>query len=222
MIIRDTSKLAVQSYLGFAHAIGCPVEGPEFVLPPVQPQADQKVAGLLSALAHPEWPLVVLAPFTRWPSKHWPLMSWQKLLPELLQLNVRVVVLGAPENRADAELILAKASTVQVANWVGQTDWPDLYALFQQAHLLIGLDSAPLHIADAVGVPTIIGLYGPTALGRTGPVGEKHRILSTALSCQPCFERHCPIQTHACMTQLTPEIILGVVKQALASQGALI
>jgi lipopolysaccharide heptosyltransferase I len=220
MAIRDTAPLAVQSYLGFARAIGSPVEAAEFVLPPVQTQASQKVAALLSGLGHPEWPLVVLAPFTRWPSKHWPLTSWQKLLPELLQLNVRLVVLGARENRVDADLIVANASAARVANWVGQTDWPDLYALFQQTHLLIGLDSAPLHIADAVGVPAIIGLYGPTAPGRTGPTGDKHRVLSTALSCQPCFERHCPIQTHACMTQLTPEIILGMVKQALVFQGS--
>ena len=96
----------------------------------------------------------------------------------------------------------------------------DLYALFQRTRLLIGLDSAPLHIADAVGIPEIIGLYGPTAPGRTGPMGEKHTILSTALSCQPCFERDCPIKTHACMTQLTPEIVLGMVRQALDLRAA--
>ncbi|WP_373532893.1 glycosyltransferase family 9 protein [Vampirovibrio sp.] len=219
MSIRDAHTPAVQSYLGFARAIGCPVEPPEFVLSPVQPLTAQKVEDLLAGLAHPEWPLVVLAPFTRWPSKHWPLNYWQTLVPELLKLKVRVLMLGAPSNRADADEMVANANPDRLANWVGQTDWPDLYALFPRTCLLIGLDSAPLHVADAVNGPTIIGLYGPTAPGRTGPVGVDHTVLSTALSCQPCFERHCPIQTHACMTQLTPEIILGVVKQTLTAQG---
>lgn len=220
MIIRDTTTLAVKRYLDFAHAVGCPVERPEFVLPPVAPGSIRKVDALLSTLTSPEWPLIVLAPFTRWPSKHWPMESWAQLLPELLKLDVRVAILGAPADRANAALIIADALPNRVVNLVGQTDWPDLYALFHRTRLLIGLDSAPLHIADAVGIPKIIGLYGPTAPGRTGPTGEQYTTLSTALSCQPCFERHCPIKTHACMTRLTPEIVLGMARQALGLQAA--
>lgn len=216
MVIRDAHTPAVQRYLDFARAIGGEVGPPEFVLPPASSQAALKIQNLLAPLPLPRQPLVVLAPFTRWPSKHWPLEHWVELLPLLLALNVSVVLLGAPTDAPRAAIILGEhAASPQVLNLVGQTDWPDLYALFQKTDILIGLDSAPLHIADAVGVPKIIGLYGPTAPGRTGPVGKQHAILTAKLDCQPCFERHCPLKTLACMTQLTPRQVLQQVQAAL-------
>ncbi|WP_303672540.1 lipopolysaccharide heptosyltransferase II [Vampirovibrio chlorellavorus] len=216
MSIRDAQTPAVQRYLDFARAIGCQVEAPEFILPPLPAQTAAKVEVLLSLLPLPSQPLVVLASFTRWPSKHWPMGHWAQLLPLLLELNVSVVLLGAASDAPRATTILGEhAGSPQVLNLVGQTDWPDLYALFQRAHLLIGLDSAPLHIADAVGGPKIIGLYGPTAPGRTGPVGGQHTILTAQLDCQPCFERDCPLKTTACMSQLTPQQVLQQVRKAL-------
>lgn len=220
MIIRDAHTPAVQRYLDFARAIGCDVEEPEFVLPPVRSEAVAKVQTLLAALPSPRRPMVVLAPFTRWPSKHWPLEHWAQLLPLLLDLNVAVILLGAPNDAPRAATILGEhAGSPQVLNLVGQTDWPDLYALFQHVHLLVGLDSAPLHIADAVGVPKIIGLYGPTAPGRTGPVGKQHTILNTQLDCQPCFERNCPLKTTACMNQISPQQVLQSAREVLGLEA---
>lgn len=223
MVIRDAHTPAVQRYLDFARAIGCEAEQPVFVVPPVSEAVEAKVSGLLAELPNPEWPLVVLAPFTRWPSKHWPLDYWGQLLPELLQLNVRVALLGAPGDQpaTDQILSLVTEGRERVLNLVGRTSWPDLYALFSQTRLLIGLDSAPLHIANAVGVPELIGIYGPTAPGRTGPIGPKSSVLVTQLSCQPCYERNCPIQTHDCMKQLTPDQILAIVKTRLDQAAVL-
>lgn len=219
MVIRDVKTPAIQRYLDFARAIGCPVEAPEFILPPVSPFVQQKVHALLASDAETEAPWVVLAPFTRWPSKHWPLSYWEELLPALLDLPIRLAILGAPSDEgkvSDWLQALPQSERHRVVNLVGKTDWPDLYALFQKTRLLIGLDSAPLHIADAVGVPEIIGLYGPTAPGRTGPIGSRHAVLSTALTCQPCFSRNCAIKTHDCMRQLTPQIVLGMVRKMLS------
>jgi len=216
MVIRDGKASAVERYLDFARAIGISVESPEFVVAPVSDAALQKVEGLLEN-ENSDLPLVVLAPFTRWPSKHWEPDYWVRLLAQLCQLQVRVAILGAPADLAATQAMIFPLGeqSGRVLNLVGKTDWPDLFALFLRTRLLIGLDSAPLHIADAVGVPEIIGLYGPTAPGRTGPIGRQHTTLTTALTCQPCFERVCPIKTHACMKQLAPEVVLGIVRRTL-------
>ncbi|MGG2357408.1 glycosyltransferase family 9 protein, partial [Salmonella enterica] len=77
---------------------------------------------------HSEAPLVVLAPFTRWPSKHWPLDYWPVLMRELLALPVRLAVVGAP---ADAAAVVAMQAQLPAApvgdrlvNLAGKTDWP--------------------------------------------------------------------------------------------------
>ena len=219
--LKNTKIPVVERFLDFARALGALVDEPEFILPPVSVASRQKVAALL-ADTNPDLPLVVLAPFTRWESKHWPSGYWVEILAELVNQPVRVAIVGAPGDLSATAAMLAQlpqsadsAEGSRVLNWVGQTDWPDLYALFQQTRLVIGLDSGPLHIANAVGVPEIIGLYGPTAVGRTGPLGAQHSALSTALPCQPCHERHCPLKTNACMQQLTPVVVLAMARQHL-------
>lgn len=215
MIIRDANTPAVERYLDFARAIGMDVQKPEFEPPPFTEASRRKVESLLDDGGDAARPLLVLAPFTRWPSKHWETEHWIDLIQQLCRLHVKIAILGSPADQAATEALLAQAPEGRVINLAGKTDWPDLYALFRQTRLLIGLDSAPLHIADAVGQTEIIGLYGPTAPGRTGPVGERHMTLTTALSCQPCFERVCPIKTHACMRQLTPDVVMALVRKTL-------
>lgn len=221
MRIRDAQTPAVQRYLDFARVLGITVEQPDFVLPLPNQTAVAKVRHWLKPWSQYKRPLVVLAPFTRWPSKHWPMEHWAKLLALLLAWDVSVVLLGASGDKEQAAVLLGPhAESPEVLNLVGQTDWPDLYALFAQAHLVIGLDSAPLHIANAVGVPQLLGLYGPTAPGRTGPLGRKAQVLSTTLACQPCFERQCPLKTLACMQQLSPTQVMKSAAEALqAIQG---
>ena len=183
---------------------------------PVLPSVPKHVKNEINnRLAPVNGPVIALAPGTIWPSKQWP--HWPELLA-LLQ-NRSVLLLGGP---AEAELMQGWVSQVFMRglpahwqNWVGQTDWPQLQALLQRVDVLIGPDSAPLHLANAIGWqtghPRIIGLYGPTAPGRTGPVGADHTCLTTQLPCQPCFKRRCPLQGDAykaCLSGITPETVI--------------
>lgn len=221
MNIRDPKTPAVERYLDFAREVGYTVSQPAFSLPPVSEHSRKRVDELLAPLPKGA-PLVILAPFTRWASKHWIPEYWAQLANGLLQDDLSVAVIGSPEDHAAAAELMAALSVEKqkrVLNLAGQTDWPDLYALFERSRLLIGLDSAPLHIANAVGLE-VIGIYGPTAPGRTGPIGDRQRTLATALSCQPCFEYDCPIRTHDCMRQLAPEAVLASARQVLALDEA--
>lgn len=209
--IRGHDKLAVEEYRDLARALGYTVGEPAFVTPPATAEARQRVDRWLASRVSPGQPVVVLAPFTRWESKHWLPVHWSTLMTGLHAESTRMILLGAPGDQAMAgQMLSAVAPDVRdaVINLVGQTDWPDLYALFARTDLVIGLDSAPMHVANAVGIPALIGIFGSTAAGRTGPVGVRHRTFSANLACQPCFERHCPLKTHACMHAITPEAVL--------------
>lgn len=214
--IRDPRRKAVDQCLDLARALDCEVDAPEFVLPPPSEEALLKTEQLLGTAAASGKILVGMAPFTRWESKHWIPAYWAWLMADLLKQGICPVLIGAPGDRAGANVILNKlgASAEGVLDLVGLTDWPDLYALLPRLHLVLGPDSAPLHMADALGVP-VLGLYGPTAPGRTGPIGAQAVSMTAGVDCQPCFERRCPLKTHACMQQLTPESVLNVVAQRL-------
>lgn len=185
----------------------------EFVLPPLAQESLEKREAWFQTF-NPEWPIVALAPETIWPSKHWPESYWDEILQSLIERPFNILIVGTDKRKAlwDTRInqfIVADAQA-KVLNLMGQTSWPDLQAVFSLPMVFIGLDSAPLHLANATGKPYIIGLYGPTSSKRTGPIGSQHMAIQTRLSCQPCFKKRCPLtaQTDECMKQLLPDRVL--------------
>lgn len=213
--IRSADRFAVEQTLDLARALGCEITEPDFGKLPISEMARQRVTQWLKDVPTDK-PIAVLAPFTRWESKHWEQSSWPTVIQELLAKQIQLVIIGAKSDAHVVDTILTELPNGHgVINLAGQTDWTDLYALYERTQLMIGLDSGPLHIANAVGIPKIIGIYGPTPAGRTGPIGAQHTILETKLPCQPCYSRTCKIKTHDCMRSITPEQVINATKQAL-------
>jgi lipopolysaccharide heptosyltransferase I len=215
--IRSANRFAVEQTLDLARAMGCEITEPDFGKLPVSETARNRVQNWLKDVPANK-PIVVLAPFTRWESKHWEQSYWPKLINSLLASKAQIIIIGAQSNVHAVETIFTELSQGHgVINLAGQTDWTDLYALYERTQLMIGLDSGPLHIANAVDIPKIIGIYGPTPAGRTGPIGKQHTIFETQLPCQPCYSRTCKIKTQDCMRNITPEQVTRMALQYLES-----
>ena len=80
-------------------------------------------------------------------------------------------------------------------------------------------DSAPLHLAEAVGTP-VIAFFGPTVREFHGyfPRLPASRALETPLPCRPCSrngKRPCPYGTKECLTSIEPSMALEEILQAL-------
>ena len=79
------------------------------------------------------------------------------------------------------------------------------------------MDSAPLHLAAAVGTPTV-SLFGPTDPERVAPRGDRHRVLqNTALDCLGCYKKVCPLSRRACLLDLSVDRVAKEVEERLAS-----
>ena len=83
--------------------------------------------------------------------------------------------------------------------------------------LLVGPDSAPLHIASAFHVP-LVGLYGPTDARRHAPPGEKKAIFQKSVPCGPCYVGECPVKTHDCMKLITVDEVFAAAKKFLKAK----
>ena len=97
----------------------------------------------------------------------------------------------------------------------------ELAALMERCSLYVGNDSGPMHLAAALGVPTI-GIYGPSSPGRTSPRGAKgatHIPISASFECSPCRERffdECPSlptadQRPPCLNEISVETVAAEV-----------
>lgn len=155
-------------------------------------EATQKIATLLSTNRLHAVPFVQIHPSSRWRFKCWPAQNMARLIDQLHAQGWPVVLTAAPD-AAEASMIEEIVGRIErpvAANLAGQLSLKELAALTAQARLFIGMDSAPMHIAAAMGTPAL-ALFGPSGADLWGPWGAprrgRHRVVaSDRHSCRPC------------------------------------
>ncbi len=159
-------------------------------------------------------PRVAFIPRSRWTTKNWPASKFIETGNALIRAcNANVYLVGSKEDQA-ACLEIEQGLERPCRNLCGTTSLIELGGWLQSMDLVISVDSGPLHMAAAVGVP-VMALFGATDPLRTGPYGRGHRVIArTDLSCRPCCSRVCrrPERDIACLANL-PET--DVIKNAL-------
>lgn len=135
-------------------------------------------------------PLVGLVPGSHASSRRWDADRFAALARRLTRDGARVVVFGGPAERA---LTAAVAGEVGL-DAGGRTDLPLLAAGLAACALVVANDSGPLHLAAAVGAPTV-SFWGAGDPVVTGPAGPRHELLRhPELPCVPCVRNTCPRQ----------------------------
>jgi ADP-heptose:LPS heptosyltransferase len=86
-------------------------------------------------------------------------------------------------------------------------------ALCARASLFIGNDSGPLHIAVAVGVPSL-GLFGPGD-PIFHPVAKHSRYIHHLLECNPCDQVHCKHADNPCIRRITTDEVMNKVMELI-------
>jgi ADP-heptose:LPS heptosyltransferase len=117
-----------------------------------------------------------------------------------------VALTGGADDPA-TPLAVAAAMRATPLMLAGKTALGQFGALAERSALVIGTDSGPLHLAAAVGAPTL-RVYGPTdetIFGPWGPPG-KHAVLTNPLPCRPCGNLLAP----PCAARAEPPCLLGV------------
>jgi ADP-heptose:LPS heptosyltransferase len=149
-------------------------------------------------------------------NRAWEPDAYTELMQTLLEHpNVRILLIGGPDEKALAARLAdsLKANQDRLENHCGVHDIPGTARLLTQCDLVIGGDTGPMHLAAAVGSP-LVGIYGPTALNRTGPMAQTtHQWMTPpeSLACWPCELAECPYtgESHlACMKQIPVQSIL--------------
>ena len=131
------------------------------------------------------------------PAKRWPVENFVALARHFIaKRKARILLLGAPVDLPVAEEFVR--AVPEAENRVGKTTLEEFMAGLVTARLVICNDSGAMHIASALGVPTL-SIYGSTEPALTGPMGARVRVLRHHVPCSPCFLRECPLD-FSCMT----------------------
>jgi len=158
---------------------------------------------------------VALHPFSLWPYKEWSPEKWKSVIEQLKERHrIPVIVTGAPEDRARATE-MAGGFREGVFNLAGKTPLGLLPALFKMCRLVVGVDTAALHIAAAVKTPTV-GIFGPSRAEVWAPKGPQHITMSSPSPCVPCAMKGCRDEGKSlCLEELEAEKVVAAVNRSL-------
>ncbi|MDP3000740.1 MAG: lipopolysaccharide heptosyltransferase II [Bryobacterales bacterium] len=135
-------------------------------------------------------------------AKRWPPESFAEAAVEVAsKIGAPVALFGSADERLLCEQVERLiAGRARVVNFAGQTSLRQFIDLAAACRVFLTNDSGAMHIASALGVPTV-AVFGATDDDATGPAGEFSRIVREPVDCSPCLLRECPID-HRCMTRV--------------------
>ncbi len=161
---------------------------------------------------------------TKVQAKDWGRENWQALLTQLARAapGRALLLLGAREE--------SEASRFAAAGWVchgggpvvnlcGRLSPRESAAAIGQAGLFLGHDSGPMHLAAAVGTPSVAVFAARNIPRQWFPFGDRHRVIYHRVDCWGCGLETCLEQRKRCITGITVEEVLAAVEEVLGPVG---
>lgn len=195
----------------------------EAIAPPGLSRAGTRPPGLTGKLGEElnAWVgsdrFVVVAPGSKSDLKKWPVERYAALADKIsLNDGCKVVLVGDKADTPDAQKMTASMRTGAL-DLTGRTTYEELRAVLGRAAMLVTNDSAPLHIADALGTP-VLAIFGPTEPRKYGPRGPQSLVARKRVFCQPCEKAQCRYATHECLRDLGVEQVYAKARQILSDE----
>jgi len=145
------------------------------------------------------------------PAKMWPAERFGEALLRLSKkLGAVPLIFGGQGDAESAEKVFAliNKKIPGALNLAGKTGLAECMALLRGLRLFITNDSGAMHMASALGVPTL-AIFGSTDPALTGPTGPNTEFIIKKRPCNPCFDRVCQYGHMDCMRAITVDEVCG-------------
>jgi heptosyltransferase II len=204
----------VHYYLDLAKVLEADAEPPSITIE-ATPEERANARKLLEAEGVPRnAPFMVLNPGAAYGSaKRWDENRFAAVADTLVgEMHLAVALIGSENERPIAEKICGRMSNPS-AVVTGKTSLETLIGVIAESSLMVTNDSGPMHIAAALGVPTV-AIFGSTDERVTAPFGGRTRVVKNPVECSPCLLRECPID-HRCMKGVSVEDVCRAARDVL-------
>ena len=164
-----------------------------------------------SSIASAGGPRVLVHPTSRVYYKCWAPEKWAAVIDRLISKNgSHVLVTSGPDAR---ELEIARGLAAlcrgEVHTQLGDLTLGRLAALIRGADLFLGVDTAPMHIAAAVGT-RVVAVFGPSHHETWSPWGPGHQVVRRPCACLTLRKRVCSeAEGMDCLKALTADEVYG-------------
>ena len=157
--------------------------------------------------------IVVVAPGARSHTKQWTKEGFVSVCKRLAaRPQAKVVLVGDQQDSRISSQITEQVRSGLI-DLCGKTSLKELAAVLNKSRLLITNDSAPMHIAWAVGTP-VVAIFGPSDPGKYRPLGPRDTVIRERLQCSPCRMALCRTD-HECMKQISADAVFKAASDIL-------
>lgn len=180
--------------------------------------------------------LIHIHPSSRWMFKTWPPPKLGQLIKHLIDRNYQVAITSsdAPKEKQYIKQALLSVASKKIFNFSGTISLKQTAALCRKADLFFGVDSAPMHMAAAVGTP-VVALFGPSDPRVWGPweaslaqntfldASEykplRHTVIQKKWACVPCGIDGCEGgKKSACLDTINTNNVLEAIEALLTKK----
>ncbi len=143
--------------------------------------------------------------------KSYPISEFSRVMASF-QGQFTFVFLATSDNKNAIDEI----ANENMINLAGETEIADIFFLLKEYALaFMGVDSALLHIASLLDIPTV-GIFGPTSPVLYGPFSQKHIVVHSQVQCSPCMQSACSESAQRCIREILPEQLSSALRKICA------
>jgi ADP-heptose:LPS heptosyltransferase len=162
---------------------------------------------------------IVVHPFTGWEYRTWPIENFRSLVRAILEASTEhVVLVGAESDKGPLQALVTEFGRDPRVSFEIGLELDSLARMIANARLFIGGDSGPLHLAAAVGTPSV-GLFGPAPPELTGSPMPMESHVYKRVECSPCDQETCVRKWAPCMTLITVDEVFDTAGELLAPES---
>jgi ADP-heptose:LPS heptosyltransferase len=206
------------------HVAGTPLPEVYFGVQP-SPDAKAWTEATLEKLGGKQGPLIVVAPGSRLEFKRWPTQYYAELVAKILEYpQLTVALVGSGPELETARLVEEQYLTMTkgsgtLHNLAGKTSIDQLTALLKHAAVFVGNDGGTCHLAAAVGCKVVSISNGAEIPNSVEPWDNQRFTARFDVPCAPCYSfTFCPKGNNRCVTGISPDVVLKLVRTALCEK----
>jgi predicted lipopolysaccharide heptosyltransferase III len=155
---------------------------------------------------------VVIHPASVMDTKRWDAHKFAEVARTLRAQGLSIILTCGP---AEQSVVAQVAKDISATTILLGLNIPELAELIRGARLYIGNDSGPMHLAAAVGTPTV-AVWGSSDARRWRPWHVEHRVVQNPFECNPCPGYRCLVAaTPLCIESVTAAQVSAAAKELL-------
>lgn len=146
-------------------------------------------------------------------SRRMSISKWARIIERILKETDSYIILTGSKkdiNRVNW-LIETLEDNKRILNFTGKTNLITLSSIIKSCNLMLSADSGPAHLANALGIKTVV-LFGAGDERNTAPYNKEIlRIVRINLDCSPCLKNTCKYKVPICLENIEEETIVNAV-----------